>query len=182
MGNIGKYVLVTFAAVTAFIAIASVSVHAQERKTINAFSVWKATGQTFITGEKMGTLIGVLRGLLFIETEQGPQRAGAMVCPLTITINVETGEQEGTGKCIITAKDGPMLFADVACRGFHLVGCKGDFTLRGGTERFRGIIGGGPVTFRSDEWTITSLGKFETVREAVGIAYWQELNLELIKQ
>ena len=181
MGIIGKHAFGTVAAIIASITLASVDAHAQERKTVNAFSVWEATGQTFRTGEKVGTFIGVLRGLLFIETEKGPQRAGAMACPITLTISIETGEQEGRGLCTITANGG-LVFADVACRGFHLVGCKGDFTLSGGTERFSGIVGGGPVTFRSDAWTITSIGKFETARETVGIAYWRDLNIELQKQ
>ncbi len=179
MGIVGKYTFAMFAAVIAFITIASVNAHSQERKTINAFSVWEATGQTFRTGVKLGTFVGVLRGLLFIETEQGPQRAGAMACPFTLTISIETGEQEGRGLCTITANDGPLVFADVVCRGFHQVGCKGDFTLSGGTERFSGISGGGPVTFRSDAWTITSFGKFETASRAVGIAYWRDLAFKL---
>lgn len=182
MGIIRKYVFVAFAMVIAFLTVASVDVHAQESKAFNAFSVWEATGQSFRTGEKVATIVGVIRGLLFIETEQGPQSVGTMACPLTVTINVETGEQEGTGQCTITAKDGSLVFADVTCRGFHLVGCKGDFTLSGGTERFSGITGGGPVTFRSDAWTITSLGKSETSREAVGIAYWRDLAFELPQQ
>lgn len=182
MAIIRKYAFATFAAVIAFVTIASVNVHAQEKKTVNAFSVWEANGQTFRTGDKVGTFVGVLRGLLYIETEQGPQRAGDMACPLTLTISMETGEQLGRGLCNITANDGSLVFAEVECRGFHLVGCKGDFTLSGGTERFSGLKGSGPVTFRSDAWTVKSVGKFETVNKAVGIAYWRDLAFELPKQ
>lgn len=182
MGIIGKYAFGTVAAISALVTLASVDAHAQERKTINAFSVWEATGQTFRTSVEEGTFVGVLRGLMFIETKQGPQSAGVMACPFTLTISIETGEQEGRGLCTITAKDGPLVFADVACRGFHQVGCKGDFTLSGGTERFSGLKGSGPVTFRSDAWTVKSVGKFETVNKAVGIAYWRDLAFELPKQ
>ena len=179
MSILGRYALGSVAATIAFVTLAIIDAQAGEKRTINAFSVWEATGQTFRTGEKVGTLVGVLRGLLFIESEQGPQRIGTMACPLTLNVNVETGEQDGVGKCTITANDGPLVFADVSCRGFHLIGCRGSFNLRGGTERFSGITGGGPVTFRSDAWTITSLGEFETARKAEGIAYWRNLEFEL---
>lgn len=182
MSIIGRYALGIVAAITAFMTLASIDAQAEEKQTINAFSVWEATGQTFRTGEQVATFAGVLRGLLFIETEQGPQRAGVMACPLTLAINIETGEQEGTGKCAITTKNGPLVFADVACRGYYLVGCKGDFTFNGGTDRFSGITGSGPVTFRSDAWTIASGGKFEAVSEAVGISYWRGLTFELRNQ
>ncbi|MFT5181490.1 MAG: hypothetical protein ACI9UK_002434 [Candidatus Krumholzibacteriia bacterium] len=179
MGIIGKYALATVAAIAAFITLTGSEVRAQEKQTINAFSVWQATGQTFRTSVEEGTFVGVLRGLVFIETEQGPQRAGVMACPFTLTINIDTGEQEGRGLCTVTTNDGPMVFADVECRGFHQVGCKGDFTFSGGTERFSGITGGGPVTFRSDSWTVDSVGDFELASKAAGIAYWRDLAFKL---
>jgi hypothetical protein len=98
-----------------------------------------------------------------------------MLCPAVVTINTGDGSQAGKGRCIVTAKDGARVFAEISCAGFHLIGCDGDLTLTGGTGRFQGISGGGQVTIRSDFNEIAPLSKTAAQEQASGILYLREL-------
>ena len=57
MNIIGKYVLGTVATIAAFLTLVSSDVRAEDRQTINAFSVWQATGQTFRTSVEEGIMV-----------------------------------------------------------------------------------------------------------------------------
>ncbi len=152
---------------------------AAEEATIKAFSAWQGQGQLFETGPTERTFVGALTGTMYIDTEKGPLASGAMVCPAVVTINSDDGSQEGKGRCVIMAKDGARVFAEVSCAGFHLIGCDGDFKLTGGTGRFEGISGGGHVTIRSEFGEITPLSKAATQEVATGILYLRELSYKI---
>src|SRR5215475_14422908 len=119
-----------------------------EDATVKAFAAWQGGGQLLETGAKEVTFVGSLTGTVYAETDKGPLESGSLVCPAMVRINIEDGSQTGSGRCTIAADDGSRIFADISCTGFRLVGCDGQFTLTGGTQRFQGITGGGPVTIR----------------------------------
>ena len=174
-GNAGR--LVT-GAVMAFLLVAGLSrlAAAGEDATIKAFSAWQGQGHVFQTGEKQATFVGAFVGTVYVETDQGPVASGHMVCPATVTISLDDNSQNGTGHCTITADDGATVYADVTCSGFHLVGCNGDFKLTGGTGRFAGITGGGPVIIRSEFAKLAAAPQNTAQEEATGIVYWKELH------
>jgi hypothetical protein len=149
-----------------------------DEESITAFATWVGQGGTFQTGAKDLTFVGTLVGTVYVETEKGPVASGRMICPAMVKVE-EDASQRGTGSCAITAKDGAKIFADIACTGVFMVGCEGDFKLTGGTERFAGVTGSGPVLIRSELRTISVLSDVASKDQATGILYLRDLHYKL---
>jgi hypothetical protein len=173
-------VCITWVGLLAGAAIAAVPASgAGTEETLKAFAAWQGRGQLFETGPLRATFVGSFSGMVFVDTEKGPLDAGFMVCPAIIDINLADGTQEAKGRCTITGKDGGRVYADVACKGVHMVGCNGDFKFTGGTDRFEGITGGGPVTIRSG-LNEAAVGAGNIVQESAGgIIIWPKLTYKL---
>jgi hypothetical protein len=139
---------VTFAAIV-LVGLNATPVAAAGEETVDAFSPWQGKGEIHRTGENTGTFVGSIEGRLFVQTDAGPRDAGLIVCPALIEINLKTGQQAGSGSCTITGDDGAQVFSSWQCRGVHFVGCDGQLALSGGTGRFAGIEGSGPMTVRT---------------------------------
>jgi hypothetical protein len=150
-----------------------------EEQTVSAFSVWQVEGALVQTGEQSATFAGVLEGTVYVETERGPVAAGTISCPATVEVALDTGRQSGLARCAFLAGDDSRLFADLRCDGVHLVGCSGTFDITGGSGRFAGVQGQGPVIVRGDFRSV-SLDPSGALRESVsGIMYWPELTYTL---
>ncbi len=176
---ISRRLMLTVAAIgMAYTAAASPA--AGEEQTIDAFSVWQARGHMFKMGENIGMFVGALQGPFFIETPEGPVGAGTIICPGILKVNLEDGSQTGEGGCMITGEKGAQVFAEWTCSGYHLIGCKGEFTWDGGTGRFAGVTGGGPIVVRTTirEVAVQANGN-SAVEAAIGIAFWKGLRYEL---
>lgn len=152
---------------------------AGEEATIKVFAAWRGQGSTIKTGEQQATFVGALSGVMYVDTEKGPIQTGTMVCPGSVTIGLEDATQRGTGRCTITAKDGAEIYAEIACTGIYLVGCTGDLKLTGGTGRFKGISGGGPMTIRSEFRTVTAVSADVAGDQGTGILFVRELRYKL---
>ncbi|MBI2253190.1 MAG: hypothetical protein HYU58_01075 [Proteobacteria bacterium] len=163
----------------AFVAICVGPAVADEEETVKAFSSWQGRGQIFETGPNRMTFVGAFSGMIYIETQKGPLDAGYMVCPAYVDVNVTDGTQEAKGRCTISAKDGARVYADLSCKGVHMVGCEGEFKFTGGTDRFEGITGGGPVTVRSALQDLAASGGNTVQESASGIIYWPKLTYKL---
>lgn len=161
--------------------LAAMPASAQEEGTLKAFAAWQGRGQIFETGPDRATFVGSFSGMIFVETEKGPLDAGFMICPAFLDVNVKDGSQEGKGRCTISAKDGSRAYAELSCKGVHLVGCDGDFKFTGGTDRFEGLTGGGPIKIRSGIQDF-AVGGGNTVQESAGgIIIWPKLTYKLAK-
>lgn len=169
------------AAAVVLVHMTAISPSAAEEQTIDAFSVWKARGHLFKTDESTGTFVGALSGKFYVDTAEGPIEAGTIVCPGTLEVDLEDASQSGQGRCVITTINDAQVFANWKCSGYHLVGCRGEFTLTGGTGKFSDVTGGGPFTLRTTiHRTVTSAKTAASVDEAsIGIAYWKELRYKL---
>lgn len=152
---------------------------ADEEQSVKAFAAWQGRGQIFETGPDQATFVGAFSGMIFIETQKGPLDAGYMTCPAILTLNLKDGSQEAKGRCTVTSKEGARVYATLECKGVHLVGCDGTFTFTGGTERFDGITGGGPVTVRSGMQDIALSGGNAVNETAGGIIIWPKLTYKL---
>jgi hypothetical protein len=152
---------------------------AAEEGTITAFSAWQSDGESFQTGASEVTFIGALGGQLYIDTERGPIASGTMHCPATMTFGTADSKLRGEGHCTITADDGALVFATISCVGVRLVGCDGTFKLTGGTGKFAGITGGGPIIIRSEfrNFTITSYGTAK--EQSKGIIQLRQLQYKI---
>jgi hypothetical protein len=162
-------------------ALVSLPARAQEEGTLKAFAAWQGRGQIFETGPDRATFVGSFSGMIFVETEKGPLDAGFMVCPAILDVNIKDGTQEGKGRCTISAKDGSRAYAELSCKGVHLVGCDGDFKFTGGTDRFEGLTGGGPITIRSGIQDFAVAGGNTVQESAGGIIIWPKLTYKMVK-
>lgn len=168
----------TLAAILA-VTISPLPANADQEQTIKAFAAWQGRGQMYETGVNRATFVGSFSGMIFVETEKGPLDAGFMVCPAIVDVDLTDATQEGKGRCTISAKDGARVYAEIACKGVHLVGCDGEFTFTGGTDRFAGITGGGPITIRSGLQEFAAGGGNTVQESAGGIIIWPKLTYKL---
>jgi hypothetical protein len=123
--------------------------------------------------------VGSFIGAVYIKSGEGPIDSGFMTCPTIVDMNVTDGKETAKGRCTITAKDGSRVYADLSCNGVQFVGCNGDFTITGGTDRFKGITGGGPINIRSDVRDM-AMGAGNIVNAAAaGIILWPKLVYKL---
>src|SRR5262245_10288852 len=150
--------------------------HPAEEGTFKAFAAWQGDGQTLQTGTNEATFIGTISGTVYVESDKGPGDGGQLVCPAMLQVNTDDGTQSGVGRCSITTRDGARIFAQLACTGVHLVGCDGDFTLTGGTDRFAGVTGGGRFTVRSQLQESIRLSGGTSLLSASGIMFWRDLH------
>jgi len=151
---------------------------AGEEQTITAFVPWVGQGASFQTGPKDLTFVGSLVGPVYVESDQGPIPSGRMTCPALIKVN-ENAEQQATGSCVVKGKDGALVFAEITCKGVFLVGCDGEFKITGGTDRFAGVTGGGPVLVRSESRTIAMTADAVGQDQGSGILYLRGLHYKL---
>lgn len=173
-----KYVAASFAALCAAAFAPSIA-GADQEQTIKAFAAWQGRGQIYETGPNRATFVGSFTGMVFVETDKGPLDAGFMTCPAIVDVDMANGTQEGKGRCAISAKDGARAYGEISCKGVHLVGCDGEFKFTGGTDRFEGITGGGPITIRSGLQEFAAGGGNTVHESAGGIIIWPKLTYTL---
>jgi len=177
----GKLAMTVLASLLALPLVAAAA-RAEDEPPLKAFSAWTARGQIFDTGENRMTFVGSFSGIVYVDQAYGPIDAGYMVCPTVLDVNTEDGKEQAKGRCTISTKDGARLYADFSCDGVRKVGCAGDFKLTGGTERFKGITGGGPVTIRSSVDDLAAGGGNIVEGVAAGIIVWPSLTYKLAAQ
>lgn len=159
-----------------FSLIVAGAVHAAEENTVEAFATWEGEGTLIPVGVDSAALVATLRGVVYIQSDNGPLRAGTIICPASADVSLVDGTQAGEGRCAWTAADGDRVFAEWTCKGRHMIGCKGDFSLTGGTGRFEGVTGGGPMVLRSEIGTMAAETSDQAIkRTATGIVFWPAL-------
>jgi hypothetical protein len=138
--------------------------------TIDAFVPWRGKGITFPTGPTQNTLIGAFQGYVYIMTDRGPTDGGEIACPAMLEIDTKSGRQSGHGNCVIVGQGGDRVFSTWTCEGMRLVGCKGTFTVTGGTGRFEGASGEGAMLSRASvRWDAEEISGDITSETAHGI-------------
>lgn len=171
---------ITSAFLLGLISLACTSTQAEETATVDAFSVWNAEGRIIQVAPDKAIYVGALGGPLFMETAEGPVPNGEIDCVGMIQITLGTGALKGAGGCTLKAGDGAKAFAEWSCEGRELVGCKGPFTISGGTDRLQGLLGDGSMTFRTSFMTLAKPGGEEQVKaQSIGIAFWRGYQLRL---
>jgi hypothetical protein len=151
---------------------------APEEKTVEAFAAWIGEGNTLQTSADVATFAGTLVGQVYVKTDKGPVPGGQIICPAMVRINKDAS-QIAQASCVITAADDARIYADIACKGVYLLGCEGDLTLTGGTKRFAGISGTGPVLIRSEKRDIVGLTDKATRDTGNGVLYLPALRYRL---
>jgi hypothetical protein len=150
-----------------------------EETEINAFSVVRGKGVGLKSADKAVTFTGTLEGFFFVDGGEGPVKAGTLVCSAALDIKTEDRSHNGSGRCLITAEEGGEVFGQYICAGYFLVGCSGTFTLTGGSGRFAGITGSGPMTLRTGIAKLISGTTGSQSIETEGVLVWREFKYKL---
>ncbi|HKY95651.1 MAG TPA: hypothetical protein VJL84_10110 [Kiloniellales bacterium] len=167
------------AALFAASLLLSPAVQAEEAAGIDAFATWELDGTVVKSGPEEATLVGSLAGPVFIDSGKGPTYAGQILCPGTLTIRLEDGSQTGEGVCAFHAKDGAEAYGKWRCAGYHMVGCKGDFVLTGGSGRLEGMTGESELLIRGELLEAVKMAGSAATQHAVGIILWHDLRATL---
>lgn len=148
-----------------------------EAQVFNAFSVAVANGSIVRMAEKQVMVVGTVKGPMFIETDEGPMPAGTMACAASLRIDRENRRQTGSGACTFTAEDGAAAWGEWECAGYALLGCRGKFTLNGGSGRFQGVSGEGAVTWRPNAHELQAQLDGTTLQNTSGVVIWRDFKL-----
>ena len=150
-----------------------------EEGTVKATAAWEGQGYAFPVGEDQAYTVAVYAGVMFVDDGKGSLDAASIVCPGTIEGNLAKGTKTGDGRCIITDRDGDRVFARFTCSG-DLDGCRGPFTIAGGTGKFTGISGGGEMISRIQARQITTYAGLDDVQhQGAGLAVWPALHYKI---
>ena len=156
----------------------AMSAHGEER-TVSAMAPWEGDGEIFKVEPERLLFVGSFDGVMYVSDGKGSLDAAIMVCPATQEFNMKDKTTRGQGRCILTSLEGDKVFAEWSCSGKPGI-CMGDFKLKGGTGRFKGITGSGPLHIRTILMGIAANMKGGgTVEDAHGLAIWPELKFKL---
>jgi len=148
-----------------------------EPQVFNAFAIAMANGTVIKSGDKQATVIGTLKGPMFVETDEGPADAGSMLCGATVHLDQASAKQTGTGVCTFTAQDGATAWGEWECTGYALVGCRGLLKLTGGTGRMAGVTGEGSMVWRPSSHELKKQLDGTTLQNTAGIVIWRDFKL-----
>ena len=119
-----------------------------ETNTISAIIPWQGQGQIFPVAIGKLRFLGVIEGIMYVETAEGAMNEAFVRCPIVQDIDASDRSTSTSGNCVIIASPDNTVFAEITCEGIAGL-CKGEFRLTGGTGRFAGVSGSGKMTVRS---------------------------------
>lgn len=172
--------LMMVAVLALFAAVASLDgVAGAEEGTVKAAATWKARSFVFPVGQDQAYLVGVYSGTFFVDDGKGALHAASIVCPATAEGDLKSMTKTGQGRCIFTDEEGNRVYARFTCTG-NLEGCRGPFTIIGGTGKFEGITGEGEMISRILVRQVTTVTGFQSAeQEGEGIATWPSLTYRI---
>lgn len=153
--------------------------HAAEEDTVQAILPWDADGRVFQVDTGTMMFVGALHGVLYVQSSQGDIHEAFVMCPVTQTVNLESGASEATAHCEITASADDVAYARMSCNG--TVGdCNGSFTLVDGEGEFAGISGSGKLRVRSPFRALVSgVAAGTDIRIGSGLAVIRDLEYRI---
>lgn len=145
---------------------------------VNAYAPLTTTGTITKTSPTRISFSGSAGGLIVFESEQGLVSGGNIACTISLDMESADGTSSGSGKCSISGNQGQNLFGAFTCTGRIGYGCKGTFTVEGGTQEFKGAGGTGAFSYRSQ----VTEAAFSSTPLAMstgsdGIAVWRDLKI-----
>ena len=143
-----------------------------------ALATWQGTAEAVQTHNDSMTVIGTFNSMLLISRGGGRIASGRMRCPTVLTIGMTDGSLQGSGSCAYTASDGARAFGDWQCSGTRGKGCRGEFTLSGGTARLAGVKGRTRIAIQGP-LELTHAGDRTLTDHAMGTAEWADLGVLL---
>jgi hypothetical protein len=150
-----------------------------ESNTVTAVIPWQGQGQIYPISTDKLRFLGSIEGIMYVETPEGPLNEAFVQCPIVQEIDLSTETTSATGNCTIIVSTEDAVFAELTCTGMQGY-CSGEFKLTGGTGRFSGISGSGPMTVRSPVHALAQdLSDGTVLQIAAGILQLPELTVTL---
>jgi hypothetical protein len=150
-----------------------------EQATVQAMAPWEGEGFAFPIGNDRVYMVAVFTGIMFVEDGEGALHAGSLVCPATVEADMNAMTKSGKGHCIISNTDGERVYAEFSCTG-DLEGCRGPFTITGGTGKFTGITGDGEMISKIQVRQLLVVEGFESARQhGEGVAVWPRITYSI---
>ena len=166
------------AAIGALLLLAGSPALAAEEAELDLFSVTRARGALIRTDENMSQFVGAAQGSVYVQTDEGPVRAGSVICSASIDIDTASRAQKGSGLCTFTSDEGGEVYGKWTCSGFFLIGCSGPFSISGASGRLKGAQGEGQINFRSAIATLGGKpGEMAGAVEFEALVFWRNLKI-----
>ena len=154
------------------------SAQAEDQK-LKGVAAWQGQGMLFQMEGKQTHFVGAFVGVMVVGNDKEPLEAAKMVCPATIETNLETGDETGHGRCILTDKNHNKVFAKWNCDG-NPTKCKGRFIFTGGTGKYKGISGNNEFVVKTDMMALKVTEEEGLVQQAAaGEAVWPHIQYQL---
>jgi hypothetical protein len=148
-----------------------------EDATARLVSAVRGEGVFFEVGERQALVMGALQGAVYVESGADALDGARLVCPSSFTIDPLAQSFNAEGYCTFARGEDHKLYGRWTCAGVLTKGCRGRFTVTGGTGRFAGASGDSEISLRTNLIDPPS-GKGTPPRSAIGVA--QESGIGLI--
>ena len=168
-------VLVTLMLVGGTMLTGAPGAHGEEA-TARLASAVRAQGFFFEIGERRALVMGALEGALYVESGADALDGARMICPSSFTIDPLAQSFTAEGYCTIARGEEHKIYGRWTCTGVVTKGCRGRFTITGGTGRFAGVSGESEIAVRTSLTDATAAKG--TPRSTIGVA--QETGVGLI--
>ena len=122
--------------------------NAAGEESLRAVMSWSGHGQFLQINLNEQDFLGMIEGILYIETSEGVLDEAFMECTVKLRIHTRDKETNAEGNCLIIQSGEDNVFAEYQCNG-PPGACNGSFNLTGGTGRFEGIQGKSELIIRS---------------------------------
>ena len=142
---------------------------AAEEATARVLGPVRLYGLYFEIGEHVAQFMGALHGTVFVESGANALDGWAILCPASFAIAGATPTFSAEGHCALAREDAHKIYARWTCAGTMLQGCRGRFTVTGGTGRFAQVSGESDLIVRSTLVEITDMPATGP-RSAIGVA------------
>ncbi len=135
----------------------------------------RGEGVFFEVGERQALVMGGLQGAIYVESGPDALDGARLVCPSTFTIDPNARSFNADGYCTIARGEEHKIYGRWTCAGALAKGCRGRFTITGGTGQFAGVTGESEMFVRTN---MVDPPTGQTSRSPIGVA--RELGIGLI--
>ncbi len=166
MVRIGSFAVAVAIAWAAVLGPAPAPARAEEA-TVSLVSPVTGRGFYFETGVNRGQFLGALNGLVYVQSGSEALDGARIVCPVSFAFDSLSTNFTAEGSCALGHGDDDKVFAKWSCAGTLAKGCRGRFTVTGGTGRFRGITGESEAVMRTSMVEFADIPKEQ--RAGIGV-------------
>jgi hypothetical protein len=122
--------------------------YSQSGKIETAVLSWAGHGQVFQIGINKQEFMGVLEGVLYLDSAAGALDDAFMECTVKQQLDLQSKTTSAQGNCVITQSPEDNIFAQYQCEG-AIGACTGKLQLTSGTGKFENISGASDIVVRS---------------------------------